>query len=304
MQKEFKSHYEQIKILKSKGLIVNNIEHAVHSLKHIGYFALINGYKKPFKAENGRYKEGTHFEDIEQLYKFDEKLRLIILEHILLIERRVKASLSYHFSEDFKEVNGYINADNYNYSGIQKIQEIIKLVSILINIYNDNQHSYIKHYKDKHCGEIPLWVVINAMTFGQVSKMYSLLKTKTQQKVCGDFHLSSPKDFEKMLNMITLFRNVCAHNERLYDYETKSGVGLDYLKKHIEVGENTYENERKRLFGFLVCCRCLINGREGKIFFESLENFINKSSIIQNPNIGGYIIKEMGLPLNWANLKG
>ena len=304
MEKEFKSYDEQIKLLKSKKLIINDYEHAKGVLKNIGYFALINGYKRPFKENDGTYKSGTCFEDIEQLYYFDERLRTIILEHLLLVERTVKSSISYYFSQDNKGVNEYFNLNCYNYRGRKNIEEINRLVLILLNAYSDEKHSYIKHYKEKHNGEIPLWVLMNAMTFGQVSKMYSLLKVKTQQKICGDFNITSNSDMAKMLNMITLFRNVCAHNERLYDYKVTTGVKLDYVKSNITVSGNyTYENERKSLFGMLICCKCFEEGMEGISCFRDLAQMIDNSPAMKNSNISGIILKKMGLPQQWRQIE-
>ena len=306
MEKEFKSYHEQVRILKSKGVIINDKEHALHTLKHVGYFALINGYKKPFKGSDGNYMSGTTFEDIEQLYQFDETLRTLTLEHILSIERRVKSSIAYHFAHDFTGKNQYFNVNNYDYNNnddIPKIQEINRLVSILIGAYNDNKHSYIEHYKKNYSGEIPLWVLINAMTFGQVSKMYSLLQEGTQQEISGDFHISSQRDMGKILNMITLFRNVCAHNERLYDYETRSEVALKYITPYMGNTGYTYEKERKRYFGLLGCCRTLMQGREGDEFIDQLETFINSAPIIKNQKIGKVILDEMGLTADWTKFK-
>lgn len=304
MKKEFKSYDEQIKLLRSKKLIIGDPEHAKRVLKNISYFALINGYKRPFKENDGTYKSGTRFEDIEQLYYFDEQLRTIMLKHLLLVERMVKSSISYHFSHDNRGVNEYFNLNCYNYKGRKNIEEINRLVLILLNAYSDERHSYIKHYKEKHDGEIPLWVLMNAMTFGQVSKMYSLLKVKTQQKICSDFNITSNQDMAKMLNMITLFRNVCAHNERLYDYKTTTGVKLDYVKANIAVSGNyTYENERKSLFGMLICCKCFEQSMEGTSYFTDLEQMIDGSPAMKNPSISGIILKEMGLPQNWRELQ-
>ena len=58
-EKDFKTYKEQILLLKRKKLIINDEVHAIELLKRASYFALINGYKKHFKADNGNYKEET-----------------------------------------------------------------------------------------------------------------------------------------------------------------------------------------------------------------------------------------------------
>ncbi len=303
MKKEFKTYKEQIRFLKSKGLIINDEEHAIEVLRNVSYFALINGYKKPFKGAGGNYLENTTFEDIEQLYLFDEQLRIFMLKQLLSIERRVKSSISYHFSKQFSETNAYFNVNNFDYTGF-KVEKINELVSILKNIHDDNKRSYIKHYKEHHNDEIPLWVLINAMTFGQISKMYSLFKESTQQRICNDFNIPSQREMEQILNMITLFRNVCAHNERLYDYNTRSGINAKYIKRYIMYTEtDTFERESKRFFGALVCCKCLMPDLEGAKFFEELEKFIYNADVMSNQKLKNILLSEMGMPDNWTDIQ-
>lgn len=303
MDKEFKSYKEQIRLLKSKGLIISDEGHAISVLANVSYFALINGYKKPFKDVTGNYIKDTTFENIEQLYLFDKNLRIFMLKQILYIERRVKSSISYHFSRQFREANAYFNVNNYAYNG-EKVEEINKLVSILKSIHDSNKHPYINHYKEHHNRIIPLWVLINAMTFGQVSKMYSFLQESTQQRICNDFNIPSQRDMEQMLNMITLFRNVCAHNERLYDYHTQSGISKKYITIHIKCTEtNNFEKERKSFFGALVCCRCLMPDLEASEFFAELEQFIYNAEIMKNEKMKRTLLNEMGMPENWTDIQ-
>ena len=104
-----------------------------------------------------------------------------------------------------------------------------------------------------------------------------------------------------MLNMITLFRNVCAHNERLYDFKVQSGVDIKYIKPYVQTNNNTYERERKRFFGLLVCCKQLVKGHEGQKFSHDLIKLINEAPITNNTNVKNIILTEMGLPNNWKD---
>ena len=74
MEKRFLTHSEQIDyLIKKKNLTVSNREYAEEMLCRIGYFGLICGYKAPYKdTRTGKYLDGTTFEDIVALYKFDE----------------------------------------------------------------------------------------------------------------------------------------------------------------------------------------------------------------------------------------
>lgn len=301
--KEFKTYKEQIFLLKKKKLIIEDEQHAIELLKRTSYFALINGYKKHFKSDNGNYKDGTKIEDIEELFVFDEKLRNFLLKYLLIIERNVKSSISYNFSDKFRNARDYLNTINYDYSTPDNIKGINKLVSILTSICESEDHPYINHYKNNHDGNIPLWVLVNAMTFGQVSKMYKVLKMSIQQKIASDLEIDSNKELAKMLNLLTLFRNVCAHNERLYDFcVIDTDIGKKYIQDVIDIdtSDKKVENQARRLFGALVCCKKLLPKESSEDIFIELKSIIDTS--FKDEHMRTIITLDMGLPENWFSL--
>ena len=93
VKKPFLTYKDQIlKLRNEKGLIINNEAHAINILTQIGYFSLINGYKTPFKDKTtGCYIKGAAFEDIENLYYFDEALRELFFKYLLKVEQKLKS---------------------------------------------------------------------------------------------------------------------------------------------------------------------------------------------------------------------
>lgn len=77
-------------------------------MRLIGYFALIGGYKSPFRnPTTKKYRDGIVFDDIVALYKFDENLRYCF-KYILRIERNIRSLLSYYFTEKFGDTRDTI----------------------------------------------------------------------------------------------------------------------------------------------------------------------------------------------------
>lgn len=105
----FLTYEQQILILESeKHLIVPDHDYAEKTLRQIGYFALIGGYKSPFKnPTTKKYRDGIVFDDIVALYKFDENLRYCF-KYILRIERNIRSLLSYYFTEKFGDTRDTI----------------------------------------------------------------------------------------------------------------------------------------------------------------------------------------------------
>lgn len=97
--KPFLTYEQQLhKLTDEKQLIINNREFAEEKLRDIGYFALIGGYKEPFRDAMTRvYLENTTFEDIYALYDFDNRLRELIFRYICQIEKKIRNISVIHF---------------------------------------------------------------------------------------------------------------------------------------------------------------------------------------------------------------
>lgn len=77
------SFEDQIKHLKSKGLSFVNEAKALHTLQHVSYFRL-KSYLQPtmYDRLTHTYKPGATFEQAYDLYKFDSKLRKLVMTEV------------------------------------------------------------------------------------------------------------------------------------------------------------------------------------------------------------------------------
>ncbi len=71
---------------------------------------------------------------------------------------------------------------------------------------------------------VPLWIMIQILTLGQISHMYDFLKASVSIKICQDHHNIKIKDMHSFLSIMTKHRNVCAHGDRLFNYVTKDCI--------------------------------------------------------------------------------
>ena len=105
--------YEQLiyKLEDEKKLEISDHDYAIKLLKEHSYFALISGYKGPFKQKNGTYKIHVSIQDIYALYLFDDALRALFLQYILKIEKHMKSLISYSFCEAYGEKHTFVGDD-------------------------------------------------------------------------------------------------------------------------------------------------------------------------------------------------
>lgn len=306
MCKPFLTYDQQIDKLIKKGLTIKDKDHAIELLKNNSYFSLISGYKKPFKKSDGNYKNGACIDDIYALYIFDENLRHLLLENILIVERRVKSLYSYAFcSVNGNKQEEYLDVSKYDYTGEKKIG-IDKLVKILQDKLNEPQkYQYIKHQMDKY-GNVPLWVIIKAVTFGNVSKMFSFSQNNIKTMISKEIQGVSEGELERMIDLLSRIRNVCAHDERLYDYRVRQANELKDSAMHDKLGikkkKGHYIAGKKDMFAVMIVLKYLLYPDNFKSMCNELESLIKalneKTSFIPKE----MLLKSMGFPHNWKDI--
>lgn len=273
---DYTAQFDKLKT--EKNLIITDTDFAVESLQNISYYALIGGYKHPFiDIHTRKYINDACFEDIVALYEFDEELRGIFFKYLCRVERKMRSSISYHFCKKHGErQEEYLNSNNY--SNISKNKNgITKLIKMLDMMANKNRdHEYLVYQRNKY-HNIPLWVIMNTLTFGQISKMFEFLPQNMQGTICQDFGNVKKNEMIKYLKVLTLYRNVCAHNERLFSYHTYIDIPDTLLHKKLGISKNgsKYIYGKNDLFSVVIAFRYLL------LIFESLFNYLQFPHTLQ-----------------------
>ena len=226
--KEYKNNEELIDYLISKNVIVNDRELALKNIEKYSYYSIINGYKAVFKDENSNYNANTSFEEIFALYEFDKNIKAIFLKYTLEIEVVIKSLMANTLAEEYG-VEDYLKLENLDENANEDlINDFIEKIEKEID---DNyiKHPAIKHYKDTY-NFVPPFVLTKILTFGAVSRYYSLLKQSDRQKISKYFKLSD-KLLRQILINLTMVRNISAHSDRLFNYRNKYDISFKNIEK-------------------------------------------------------------------------
>lgn len=306
MPKVFFTYEQQLdKLEKDKGLVINDREYAKSMLKAIGYYSLISGYKQPFKhLPSGKYKYGVTFDEIVSLYCFDEKIRSIFLKYILHVERQMKSLVSYHFCEKYGENQGkYLDSSNYNLNKKNQ-NDIYKMVGCLAKAISLPSHfEYIVHHSKKY-SNVPLWVAMNAITFGNLSKMYQYCTSDIRTKISQNYKEVSEVELHQFIRVFSSCRNTCAHGERLFTFRIKEAIPNTTIhnKIHIAKKNGMYIYGKQDLFAVVIALKYLIPNDEFLSFIQELKKAIKevltKCQHISQDSLYDY----MGFPNNWNKI--
>ena len=212
---------EQIQLLRSRGMVINNEEKAKEVLSDIGYYRL-GFYWFPMEIDypnknnrNHLFKDTADFDDAVRLYYFDFKLRNILLKYLSRIEISFKTSLIYFVSNRYdSHPTWFVNPIIVNRSFIQNFD---------VEVYNSkfkNNKVISRHHKkyinDKYA---PAWKTLEFMTLGGVISLYtSLNNNDLKRKIASIYNINRVEVFENYIILIRDIRNVCAHGNILYDF--------------------------------------------------------------------------------------
>ena len=305
MEKTFRNLDEQITILQNKNLIIDDIAFTKDVLLRENYF-FIMGYRHLFlKSEKNRvFVPGTSFKELYALFNFDRQVRNIIFKNILIVENNAKSIFSYQLSKTYgyKEKD-YLNPKNFNKDSSKKrqVNDLLKKMQRQIRI-NGGQHSATMHYISSY-GYIPLWIVVKVLSFGIISELYTIMKPEDQDSIASIYRITS-SDFSLYLSILANYRNLCAHEDILYDHRSQKIIGdTEYHNfLHIPKMDGEYIYGKDDLFAVIIILKRLLRDDDFHLLLQEISYELDilggkvKSIPIEK------IMDTMGFPLNYKDM--
>lgn len=274
MAKEFKTIEELIAIMESRGIIVDGRTRP--AIMRESYYAIVNGYKRPFldtvKMESTSedvFLEGTRFEWLYTLFLFDRDLRNVTFKYLSKAEAIMKTSVVYAFCEAHPEHDAYLQRSAYvdaknmllpkGYKGNRwkkYSNDMSRLMETINGKLSDSpiRKPFVNHYIDRY-GSVPLWVLSNDLTFGNMSHFYQLQTRSVQNRACKlvfeangwkekGFRIN-PLELLHAFSVLSEFRNLCAHDDRLYCAKVGRSKDIDYSQMTFQLFKIIPEDDFK-----------------------------------------------------------
>ncbi len=201
---------QQIAKLRERGCIIDNEEYAIETLTYINYFRLSH-YFEPFTVSKNRYEEGITFEDIMRVYKFDRRLRSILIDALEEIEIALRAAISNYHALKYGAL-GYLNASNFDHH--HNHHQFLGKIRHLVDSNEDRE--FVRHYNNKYRGDFPLWVMMELFSFGTLAFFYKDMHHADKKELAANFYHCSSSELDNWVFCLNELRNYCAHYNRLY----------------------------------------------------------------------------------------
>lgn len=246
MDKPFRTYDELIDLMRGRGLEPG--PNARFILEHEGYYPVVNGYKDLFLEGPDRFKNGSTLDEVYALFVMDRRLKSAMFRYMALCEGTLKTVSTYVFCSRHEDDNeAYLDTACYARRGQRAAtargitHEMARAIGKLENEPPKFRKEYLEHYKRTH-DNVPLWVTMNCLSLTQAFKFYYAQDESTRFAIAQEFQRMHREAHGKTARRITHaslqdafdhikdFRNICAHDERLYSAKVDKSWSTDFRR--------------------------------------------------------------------------
>lgn len=229
----WKSFTQQLEILESRGMVIGNKEHAQEYLERIGYYRL-SAYWHPFREfvieqnpktqaliskPTDKFSQDTHFLDAVELYLFDKKLRLLVLDALERIEVALRVDIAYLLGE--RDTFAYNTKTEFHPNFATKKRHGVEAFDAwqekYASLLGRSKEDFVAHYRQRHGPDLPIWVAVEIWDFGAMSQLFSMMRVPDQRKIAQKYGVPDFKVFSSWLRSLNYLRNLAAHHSRLWN---------------------------------------------------------------------------------------
>ena len=293
---------EQLNLLISRNLKVNDFDSAVDILRRVGYYHL-SSYMRLFqKDEKHTFYNSVEFADLINLYNFDSELRHITFKAIEKIEIAYKVAISNIMCKKYGS-HWFTNKETFKKQTDPKTNQEIDYVQICKEIINkeikkkDNEYAetFIANYYSKYCKpELPpFWMVVETFTIGSLNKLYQNINPKDKKEIIEYLGFTSDAKFIRFSNWLyalSVIRNICAHHSRLFNRIFRISPS-----KHEKIEEFKCADNNRFYYIAMIINYYLITMAQDHSYENDLQMLFNQYRSIDKT--------KMGFPAKWSEFR-
>lgn len=306
--KPFLTIEQQLDLISSRGLQIDDHDYAADCLKNIGYYRL-SGYWYPLResslVETGRivgdrYREGANFSQVIDLYTYDKHLRLLMLDALERIEIALRTDITLQMGQ--YSPWAYRESDKLDQKFTNDItpgfteSRFSTFVSRFDDMTNRSKSDFVDHFKRKYSDSLPIWAAVELWDFGMLSVFLSGMKYRDKRDVASRYNIK-PEIFPSWVRTLADVRNICAHHGRLWNRTLVSQPKTS----GIEINDLQHLNEgfaREKIYSAVAIARHLQRILNPSSTWVDSIISLNESF----PTAPGISFKQMGYPENWLEL--
>ena len=268
----------------SRGLVVPDAVEALHALEYVGYYRLLI-YMRPYQRTDPatglrHFIAGMAFGDVLNLYKFDRELRLLCLDAVEKVEVALRAAITSQVA---------VPAGPHFYLDPVHFERLDSFVEFYQTTRREDRHLAVRHYLRHYSTPEfpPIWAVMEALTFGALSRLYSGLALQHRKPVAIRFGYDESV-LASWFRSINLVRNISAHHGRLWNAPMHVDQPLAAKKLRPEMMPTD------RLYARLIVLAALLDAVDpGSDWKQRLVGLVKRYPTVP--------LHPVGMPAGWEN---
>lgn len=236
------TYRQQVDLLRSRGLVINDRDRAEEMLTRIGYYRL-SGYWYPFRVPDGasrgnRFVAGTTFDQVLALYDMDRRLKLLVLEAVERVEIAMRVQVGYTLGKRDPHAHlhpQYLDGKFTRRAANQSTSRYDTWLERVRQAQDRSTEEFVQHFRDNYEGRLPVWVVTEIMDFGLLSYLYAGSRRDDRDAIAAHFGVLDAQGrgngaaLANWLQVLNYVRNVCAHHSRLWNRNMTVQVATRHL---------------------------------------------------------------------------
>lgn len=289
-------------------MTISDVGRATAYLERIGYYRL-SGYWRILqlpKASNVTspshdFMPGVKFSHAVDLYVFDKKLRLLMLDGIERIEIALRCDVALllgRLSPIAHRERKYLHTKfAVQIAPPRTVTKHHEWLAKLDSAAKRKGEDFTKHFNTAYQhSHLPLWMAVELWDFGMLSVFLSGMRHQDQELIARHYQLPRPELLTSWIRSVNLVRNICAHHGRLWnrpivDQPKPPQLGEVQLLDHLSQDLHA----QRRLYAVTAAIRYLLRRINpsttwGSRLVDVVETF---------PLIPGVSIHHMGFSPDW-----
>lgn len=260
---------QQVEKLARNGLQISDRDRAARFLETVGYYR-VSAYAYPFRELLGEgdprdtsvqfrsntFIEGAQFSWVEDLWRFDRDLRLLILDAIETVEIAMRSRVGYHLG--LRHKFGHLEVENLDLerTSLPDTDEPERSTfEVWLERYVEHQQraakseDFIKHYVQKYDSRLPTWVATEIMEFGQLVRLFGFMTDADRSRVSSELGDVSGAVLVRWMKVANYLRNVSAHHARLWNRSLTYKIGRIPDNAPLLIHLNEDGDRKRRIYG-------------------------------------------------------
>lgn len=298
LAKQFKTHVEQIALLRERGMLIESDLAASQLLDQVNYYRL-SGYWYSWRKllEPGKRADsfiaGTSLTDVAAVYMFDCKLRETVFACLSPIELSVRSMLGHELGriDTFAHLHPNVLGPLAQASdGKEPSAGYRKWLGRHEKELRASREDFVAHHNKKYGGRLPIWAAVEVMDWGSLTYLYQLAPIDVRDVIAARVDLNAAQ-FSSWLKALNILRNYSAHHARMFNRVYAIKPRLPRKGRHPEL--DMIADVVNRTFGQLTLIQYLL-------VHLDLGNTTRLPKLLeQYPQVKPLPISHLGMPDNW-----